>query len=289
MKRIPASIVASGAVLLLAFSMALDAAPLQDEAPPESAAVAVPPRSAIEMLLDEVAGLNDEIGRLRQQLADANLRASTAESEAAELRQFLADHREFGDDFAQYQEVKAIAERETKRRRIDEMRERRDAERAARLARQAEQRAARTRENAEDQRLDRLRNAGFGHIGLDVMTGRMAYSYKTKETDSIRVDYDPILGRYLRPSGRTAELDYGTMTISGSVVNAAAAVRNIGIAIAFFDEYGNQVGGEIIQINNARPDVPYPFTSTVDMALNRAFSSSSTYVLYADPIATDDS
>ena len=57
----------------------------------------------------------------------------------------------------------------------------------------------------------------------------------------------------------------------------------IGIAITFFDDNGNQVGSEIIHVNNARPDVPYPFTSTIDMALNRAFSSSSTYVLYADP------
>jgi hypothetical protein len=74
------------------------------------------------------------------------------------------------------------------------------------------------------------------------------------------------------------------MTISGSVLNAAPEARNIGVAITFFDESGNQVGSEIVQINNARPDVPYPFTSTVQMALCRAFSSSSTYVLYADPV-----
>ena len=75
------------------------------------------------------------------------------------------------------------------------------------------------------------------------------------------------------------------MTISGSVLNAGNAPRDIGIAITFFDENGNQVGSEIVQINNARPNVPYPFTSKVDMALNRAFSTSSTYVLYADPVA----
>lgn len=78
------------------------------------------------------------------------------------------------------------------------------------------------------------------------------------------------------------------MTISGSVLNAAEEMRNIGIAVTFFDENGNQVGGEIIQINNARPDVPYPFTATIEMALNRPFDSSSTYVLYADPVESGD-
>ena len=43
------------------------------------------------------------------------------------------------------------------------------------------------------------------------------------------------------------------------------------------------MGGEIVQVNNARPDVPYPFTATLEMALDRPFSSSSTNVLYADP------
>jgi hypothetical protein len=38
---------------------------------------------------------------------------------------------------------------------------------------------------------------------------------------------------------------------------------------------------------SARPDVPYPFTSKIDMALNRAFDSSSIYVLYADPVQLD--
>ena len=37
-----------------------------------------------------------------------------------------------------------------------------------------------------------------------------------------------------------------------------------------------------IQINNARPTAPDPLTSTLTMALNRPFSSSTTYVLYAD-------
>ena len=75
------------------------------------------------------------------------------------------------------------------------------------------------------------------------------------------------------------------MTISGSVMNAAEEVRDIGIALTFFDEAGSQVGGEIIQVNNARPQVPYPFTVPIAMALDRPFDSTSTYVLYADPSA----
>jgi hypothetical protein len=77
------------------------------------------------------------------------------------------------------------------------------------------------------------------------------------------------------------------MTISGSVLNAADDVRDMGVAITFFDDNGNQVGHEIVQIKNARPNVPYPFTSRLDMALNRAFTSSSIYVLYSDPVEAE--
>ena len=77
------------------------------------------------------------------------------------------------------------------------------------------------------------------------------------------------------------------MTISGTVVNGSGKLRNIGVAITFFDESGIQVGGEIIKINNARPDVPYPFTTTLRMALNRPYSSSSSYVLYADQVVDE--
>mgnify|MGYP001999636056 CR=1 FL=1 len=45
-------------------------------------------------------------------------------------------------------------------------------------------------------------------------------------------------------------------------------------------------GAEIVEIQNARPNVPYPFTKKIDMALNRPFASHSTYVLYADVAAT---
>ena len=40
----------------------------------------------------------------------------------------------------------------------------------------------------------------------------------------------------------------------------------------------------MVQVNNARPDVPYPFTETIKMALNGPFNSSTRYVLYADDV-----
>ena len=60
------------------------------------------------------------------------------------------------------------------------------------------------------------------------------------------------------PSGTSvnSEIDYSQMTISGSVLNAAPNVRDIGVAFTFFDEHGNQVGAEIVQLKNARPNVP---------------------------------
>jgi hypothetical protein len=234
--------------------------------------------------LDELVRLTEEATSLRKQLAACRLAARDAEQELAELRQFIIDHEQLGTDFERYRAVVEIAEREAKRREIEEGRKRREAERAARRERQAAFREQQARENAEESRLDRYRQAGFSSIGLDTFVGRMAYAYQTNETNPTRIDYDPLIGLYYRPLGPSVQIDWGTMTISGSVLNASDEVRNIGIAITFFDEYSNQVGSEIIQINNARPDVPYPFTSTLEMALNRAFSSSSTYVLYADPV-----
>ncbi len=263
-------------------------APALAQPPPETEAAAadedVDPQ---RRLLDKVARLTAELTHLRLELAEARLEARETKDDLAELRQFVRDHRAYGDDFARYREMKVIAERESRRRVSEANRKTRDAERAARRVRSREIREERTREEAETQRLDRYRHAGFSSLGLDVFVSRMAYSYETRETNPARVDYDPFIGLYYRPGGPTVQLDFGRMTISGSVLNAKAEVRNIGVAITFFDELGNQVGGEIVQIDNARPDVPYPFTASVSMALDRPFSSSSTYVLYADPAASE--
>jgi multidrug efflux pump subunit AcrA (membrane-fusion protein) len=239
---------------------------------------------SVKLLVDEVQRLRVELQGLRKDLAEARLRAAEAEREFQELRQFVSDHEALGDDFQQYRAIKAIAEREARQRQAEAARRQREQEQAARRARYEAAREQRRAEQAEQERLQRYHDAGFSSLGLDVFVGRTAFYYNTIETNPVRIDWDPLIGKYYRPYGPRTRIDFSEMTVSGSVLNAAEEVRNIGIAVTFFDESGSQVGGEIIQINNARPDVPYPFTAKVAMALDRPFDSSSTYVLYADPI-----
>ncbi len=242
-----------------------------------------PEADPLQLLLDEIQQLHAEILTLRRQVAQAQMASSQAKRELAELRQFIDDHHEFGQDFQQYKAVKAIAEREARARRQEVVRDQREVQRAERQTRRQAARAERAQREAQARRLADYRRAGFTPLGLDVYVGKMAYYYRSKNTTFYDIEYVPFLrGYFVDPEYRRARPDFASMTISGSVLNAADEVRNVGIAIAFFDENGNQVGSETIQINNARPNVPYPFTSTLTMALNRPFSSSTTYVLYAD-------
>ena len=245
------------------------------------------PSTLTEALLLEIASMKLELDEARQQLARTRLDCDAAQRELAELRQFVADHQRFGNDFQQYQAVKEAALKDAKARESAAARERRAQEKAERDAERAANRSAVDARNAEANRMGRYKRMGFTALGLDVFTSKMAFYYNTKEEGGTGalVDYDTIIGHYLQPGfpGQTV-IDYSKMTISGSVLNASDTVRNIGVAITFFDESGNQVGHETIEIKNARPDVPYPFTSKIDMALNRAFDSSSTYVLYADAV-----
>ena len=239
----------------------------------------------VKILLDEIALLREEMFQLRQQLADARMQATQAQRELEEMRQFIADHHQYGKDFDEYRAVKEIAEREDRRREAEAARERREAEKADRQARLAAARSIKAQRDAENVRLARYRRNGFTPVGLEVYAGKMAFYYDTADNSSqVYVDYDWRIGRYLRPIDTGLTIDYSQMTISGSLLNAAEEVRNIGVAITFFDENGNQVGHETVRVNNARPDVPYPFTSKINMALNREFDSSSIYVLFADPI-----
>jgi hypothetical protein len=269
--------------------LALLAAPASTaERPTGPDTIAVTASDSLDDLLAEVSRMIGELRQLRKELAAARLEAAEARREAADLRQFITDHREYGDDFEQYQAFKAIAEREARQREAQRTRERLEQQRAEQRQRREQARAEREAEQAEQRRLDRYAERGFAPVGLDVFGGRMAFSYQTVESNPVRVDWDINLGRFLRPLPPHRQIDFSQMTISGSILNAADQTRNIGVAIVFFDERGNQVGSETIQVNNARPDVPYPFTSTIEMALNRPFASSSTYVLYADPVLTTD-
>ncbi len=241
----------------------------------------------IRLLINQIDELNTEIMSLRQQVADAELRASTAEQDLAELRQFIADNDQYGQDFAEYERVKAIAEQESRQRELEQLRARRAQEEAQRRQRMREARAERDQRRAEQALLRTYREAGFSHLGQAVLLSRMSYNYRTSDQTRSRVDYAPGLGHYQRLYPNQ-QIDYSRMTFSGSVVNASDEVRNIGVAITFFDRRGYQVGNEIVEVRNARPDVPYPFTSTIDMALDRAFATSSQHVLYADPATPED-
>ncbi|MHC5022618.1 MAG: FxLYD domain-containing protein [Planctomycetota bacterium] len=235
-------------------------------------------------LIAEVRALMTEVSELRQELAESRLRSEQAERELAELQMFIEDHAEFGRDFEQYRAVRAAAERDARRRAAEEARQRHEQEKARRDARRADLQAERSADRAEAARLGRYGDAGFSPIGLDVFVGKMAYYYNTRqETRSVLENNRDLI---VYPVSQQV-IDFSRMTISGSVINGSDEIRNIGVAVAFFDESGNQVGAETIQVNNARPDVPYPFTSTIEVALNRPFDTASVYVLYADAASNE--
>lgn len=240
-----------------------------------------PGRELLVTLLQEIDELNRELDTLRQALAEARLDAAATRRELQLLVQFITDHDEYGSDFEQYTAIKTIAESDARRRRITDGRHRRETLQAEQAARMKAARAERTGRQRELDRINEYRRSGFTPLGFDVFLGQTAFYYQSSDGLGARIKWDPGLGNYLRVYPYS-QIDFSAMTISGSVLNASQDVRNIGVAVTFFDENGNQVGAEIVQINNARPDVPYPFTATLSMALNRAFDSSSTYVLYAD-------
>jgi hypothetical protein len=263
----------------------------EEEAPPArpdaEAAADTEPQDPLRLLLAEIDRLYEVLDAQRMVLAEVKLEAEEARRELQELRQFIQDNEALGRDFEQYRAVKAVAERDARVRRAEAARRQREAEKARRVARAQAAKAQRERSQAEFNRLRRYREGGLSPLGFDVYLGNMSFNYSAVDGGvPARIDWDFRLGHYVRvyPYAGGREIDFSSMTISGSVLNAAEEVRNIGVAVAFFDENGSQVGGEIIQINNARPDVPYPFTATIAMALNRAFTSASTYVLYADPV-----
>lgn len=266
-------------------------APAQDEAelsrPEPEPAADTRPQDPLRILLAEIDRLDDVLDAKRRELAEMRLEVLKTRRQLQELRQFIRDNETLGRDFEQYRAVKAAAERDARRRQAVEARERRAIEKSDRAARTQTARTEREKSQAEFNRLKRYREAGFSPLGFDVYLADISFNYSATDGGApARIDWDFRLGHYVRlyPHAAGREIDFTAMTLSGSVLNASEEVRNIAVAVAFFDENGSQVGGEIIQINNARPDVPYPFTATIAMALNRAFTSASTYVLYADPV-----
>lgn len=240
------------------------------------------PVDPIEMLVQEIEDLQNTVDALRAALAESKLESAGSLRELDELRQFIQDHHEFGRDFEQYKAIRAVTRRDAQSRQLQEALEQREARQAQRVSRQREFMERRTEREAELRRLDSFRDSGFAPLGFEVFMGNAAFNYQTYDGINARFDWNPLTGRFLRVYPFSNRIDFSSMTVSGSVMNAADEVRDIGIAVTFFDEAGSQVGGEIVQVNNARPQVPYPFTATIAMALDRPFTSASTYVLYAD-------
>jgi len=253
-----------------------------DESSEGNAAGANRPLTEEERLIREAKALLEEVRMLRQQLAESELARAELQRELDELRQFIADHHEYGRDFEEYQRIREVKQQEEEERQRREARERYQRERQKRLEQQERVREARLERRAAERKEREYQRHGFEPIGLDVFVGRTAYQYRIRDTLRTRITYDPFFGFFTRRDYRD-RIDFTEMTLSGAVINASDEIRNIGIAITFFDGGGSQVGHEIVQINNARPDVPYPFTSTVSMALDRPFTTSSSYVLFADP------
>lgn len=237
-------------------------------------------RKQVEALLDEIDRLKGVIDDLHARMAAAKLEHAKEKRELDELRQFIEDRREFGDDYRQYKQVKEIAQREERRRQYEEMQRQREQE--AREKREAA--GARDVQKAEDERLAAYRRAGFAPVGFDVFLGKMGYFYGTVGQSNVGIEYEPGIGLFYEPVNAPRRIDYSRMKLSGAVLNASNQVRNIGVAIAFFDANGNQIGAETVQIHNARPNVPYPFTATLEMAAGQPFASSSQWVLFADPV-----
>ena len=236
-------------------------------------------------LFPELLTRETELRALRIRLANLELRVVQQAAQLHEMQSFVLDHDRYGTDFTQYRLVRRQAEEEARRRAALERRARRELasqQQAQEQARHAEQK--RLAETGQDLQKT-LQKMNFGLIGKDVWGSRSAYAYARIDHPGEHIAYNP------NPFGRTqvitehhTELDWKTMTISGSVLNAAEEIRNIGIAFAFFDEHGNQVGAETVVVNNARTGVPYPFTQILKMAATKPFASSTSWVLFSDPI-----
>lgn len=243
------------------------------------------PASTRNMLYPALLEREVDVRSLRHRIADLEVRVAKMMAQLEDMQTFVLDHDRYGTDFSQYQQVRAEAQREARRRAALEHLARRELERQ-------QQEEAKAKKEAEQQLgtpgkglQQTLQTMNFGHIGQDVWRSRAAYHYEVVNSPGETVSFRP------SPFGRTRvteyqkELNWSAMTISGSLLNAAKETRNIGIAVAFFDEHGNQIGAETIVVKHARPGVPYPFTQKLDMAANKPFASETAWVLFADPMS----
>ncbi|MCA9291523.1 MAG: hypothetical protein KDA25_10365 [Phycisphaerales bacterium] len=247
----------------------------------------------LDGLLADHAALQDEVVRLRASLATAELAAKDARRETEDLRAFIADHEAYGDAFERFRAFQEDAARRRRQADLAERAEARKAEQAIRAEEARERSMAREVADAARQRERELARAGFRSVGTDVYVSQMGFSYRERivpdSSGSVYVPYYTYFdgGSYYSWNPGydwryDRRLDFSAMTISGSILNTSPEVRNIGLAVTFYDEAGAQVGGESIEVASVRPYAPVPFTRELTMAMRRPFYSSSVHVLYAD-------
>ena len=239
-----------------------------------------PPATMWSSLVQQTAALIE--ANMQRKSLQSQLRALTTEVE--KLRAFIVDHERLGDDFESYQSVL----KET--RRMVDLQMKQDSARKAdaiREARRAKIAAQQAQARVAQDPLAHLKAMGFKDVGNGIMLGKSSYQYGKRDVTAEKISYVPIPGGGVRRVVNTEtrqEHDYQSMTISGTLLNSTSEVRHVGIAIAFQDAHGNQIGQETIQVQNMRPDVPYPFTASLSMASDRPFATESQWTLYSDPV-----
>ncbi|MDP7029639.1 MAG: hypothetical protein QF733_05395 [Phycisphaerales bacterium] len=243
------------------------------------------PDSLPNTLFQAVHERTMELIQLRHQMQAIEREFQQLQEQFAALQQFVTDHDQLGQDYQSYQAVLeetrklTAAQQELKRQRD---RAERDRKREEARQKRAQASAAQKQAKAATQR---LQNLGFSMIGQEVWLSRSAYAYASTNVAEQHVYFQPTPTGELAPVTTTenrSEIDYTRMTISGSLLNGAATTRNIGVAFVFRDAHGNQIGQETVVIENARPDVPYPFTGELVMASDQPFASHTSWVLFAD-------
>ena len=228
---------------------------------------------------EKIITLNHQIRQLQADVSDLRTQLES-------LQQFIKDHKQFGQDFEKYEAVLSETRKLTDAQRaLKRQQERIEMARKRELWRQQQQNANQT-SGAKRSQNRKLNQLGFSPIGQDVWLSKSAYVYASQTVPEQRTYLQPGPGgtvQQVTSIEQREEMDYTEMTISGSLLNAAAEVRNIGVAFAFRDSFGNQIGQETVIIEYARPDVPYPFTAELKMASDQPFASTTQWVLFADP------
>ena len=226
-----------------------------------------------------------ELIERRHEIRTLKARMDSLAEDLAKLHQFIEDHEQLVADYTAYREVidetKRLTEAEHATRR---QQERFEKERRREAARQ-KQSSEKNQQQQATAKNRRLKNLGFSEIGDNVWLSKSAYAYASKTVPEQRVFYQQGPTGIMQPMTaieNRSEIDYSKMTISGSLLNGDSITRNIGVAFVFRDAHDNQIGQETVIIENARPEVPYPFTGELILASDRAFASMTSWVLFAD-------